>query len=175
MENTNIFQYKVKPNYIYKTAFVLVAVFWALWFNYYLFGTISVGVLSAVIFISSKGLEIDFENNRYREGRIAGKVCTGKWQPLPNVKYISVFKANVVSRVSGRSGAGVSSNERVIKVNLIHGKNGRLTVYQTPEKEDAFEKACLISEKLNLKILDATTANHIVYDNAEAYCDREVA
>lgn len=70
-----------------------------------------------------------------------------------------MFRTVLVSSVTGRSGARVSNRDKVILINLIHGKNRRLKVYQTHELNDAMEKAELIANKLQLKIYDATTSD----------------
>jgi hypothetical protein len=169
MSSTKILQFKVKKKFIIQFALLVVLFSWAVWFDLSLFGIVGVGLLACAFFISSNGIEIDCENKRYRKGRIVGNICTGSWKALPDVKYISVFSVNMVTKVRGRSNACVTSKNRVIEVNLIYGKRGRLTVYKTSEANDAFEKACLISEKMNLKILDATSADRKLYENATEY------
>lgn len=169
MRSTEILQFKVKRNYKTELALLAVMLFWSIYFNMLFFGTVGVGLLGGLFFISSNGVEIDCENGRYRKGRIAGSICTGAWKALPDVKYISVFSVNMVTKVRGVSNACVTSKDRIVEVNLIYGKRGRLTIYKTSEANDAFEKACLISEKMNLKILDATSADKKLYENATEY------
>ncbi len=172
-ETTKIFVHKTKTSYLMQTAIFVVLLYWSIWLNLVVFGTVGVGLLAGIFFISTKGIEIDFENKRYRQGRIAGNICTGQWKPLPKIKYISVFSVSMASKVRGVSNASVSSKNRIIKVNLIHDKNGRLTVFKTKEKDDAFKTACLIAEKMNLKILDATNINRKIYNSAEEYLQLE--
>ena len=134
----------------------LMVIFGVLWIQYFLFGAVVLGIGSVIIIAFQEGVEIDLENKKYRNALFIGDYPMGNWKDLPEIKYISVFKTIIVSGVTGRSGASVTSREKVILINLIHGKNQQITVYKTEVKEDAFEKAEFLATKLNLRIYDAT-------------------
>lgn len=128
-----------------------------MWIQYRLFGGLIVSFGSIVLFATVVGIQIDFENKKYRLALFFGPNAFGKWKELPDIKYISVFKTTYVRTVRGIAGVGsVSSSEKTIVVNLIHGKNKRLKVYATDDVNDGFEKANYIAKKLDLKIYDAT-------------------
>jgi len=142
-----------------KMKIVSIAMFlWGImWIQYRLFGGLVISFGSIILFATVVGIQIDFENKKYRLGIFLGQNAFGKWKELPEIKYISVFKTTYTRTVRGISGIGsVSSKEKTIVINLIHGKNRRLKVYMTDEVSDAFEKANYIAEKLELKIYDAT-------------------
>jgi hypothetical protein len=127
-----------------------------------LLSALSIGLLGY-----QRGIEIDFKNKRCKEFIIFGPQKIGNWSTLSNMKYISVFKANMVSKVSGQSGASVSSKESIYQVNLIHSKNAKLKLFQTLDINEAFAKAEEIAPKMDLKIWDATTRNATWYFPAE--------
>lgn len=155
--NTEIERYVNKSSksvifYVVSTIVTLYAIFWL---QYFIFGGIAVGIIIFVGFNS--GMEIDFSKQKYRSVKFLGPISFGTWLDLPEIKYISVFSVKIVSGVRGLSNTRISNTEKAIQVNLIHGKNERLKIYQTTETEDAFSKATTIAKKLNLKIYDATS------------------
>lgn len=152
---TERFVNKSNKSVAFYIASVLVTLFAVLFLQYYILGGMAFGIMIFVAFNS--GMEIDFTHKKYRKVKFLGPVSFGTWIDLPDIKYISVFSVKIVLGVRGLSNTRISSSEKAIQVNLIHGKNERLKIYQTTETEDAFEKAKTIAEKLNLRIYDATS------------------
>lgn len=153
-ENTFIFKGTKSLKIRIISSFVFL--FGLLMMQIFLFGGIITTFGSIVLFATVIGIQIDFENKRYRLAIFFGNIPFGKWKELPELKYISVFKATYVATVRGLTNTGLTSIEKKIVLNLIHGRNRRLKVYITDEVDDAFEKAQYIAKKLNLKIYDAT-------------------
>ena len=81
-----------------------------------------------------------------------------EWKNLPdNIKYISVFKTRFIGRVYGVGDTNVAVKQDAIVINLIYGQNEKLEVYKTKSIQDALNKANLFSQKLQLKVYDATS------------------
>lgn len=63
----------------------------------------------------------------------------------------------MASSVAGLSNTKVHNRQETIKVNLIHGRNQRLTVFRTYDPDEAFSAARKIACELDLRIYDATS------------------
>ena len=103
------------------------------------------------------GIEVNFEEGKYRLINSFGPVGIGDWDSLPPIKCVAVFKTNLVSNTYSRTGLAVQSRDSVIQVNLATQNNQRIRLYDTDEVEDAFEFAQDVANRLDLKIWDATT------------------
>jgi hypothetical protein len=148
---------KHKKTIPYQIIAGLVIIFSIYWIQFFLFGGIILGLGSLIFILYNEGLEIDFKQSKYRDVIIFGNVAFGKWVNLPEINYISVFRTVLVSGVYSMAGNKATNREKVILINLIYGKNERILVYKTEDLQEAFTKAEYLSEKLNLKIYDATT------------------
>ena len=91
-------------------------------------GFIIIGM--GVFLLLVKGSEFDFENNSYRKIKSIFGINIGKWQPLPKIEYVSVFKTIETTTVRERSAEANVSNE-VIKLNLFYQKNRKIEAYHT--------------------------------------------
>jgi len=155
MENIT-FIFKQKKSIPYQIASFMVLLYGIILIQYFIFGGIIIGIGSLIFISVIEGIEIDFNSRKYRNAKFIGKLTIGNWQNLPEINYISVFRTTITRAIVGRSEARVSSSERVIIINLIYDKNKKLRVYKTKDYKDAFKKAELFSQKLNLRIFDAT-------------------
>ncbi|WP_299120723.1 hypothetical protein [uncultured Winogradskyella sp.] len=116
-------------------------------------GYMSIGL--SLYFLKKDGLEIDPENKKYREIISLFSFSFGKWQDLPDIEYVSVFKTSQTTRV-WVSTASTKVTSTTIKINLFYNTNQKIEAYETQNIEDAFEKAKQIATVLNIDILDAT-------------------
>ncbi len=155
-EDSMTFVFRYKKSFAYKISATLMLVYSIYLIQAYLFGGIILTIGSLLFISNVSGIELDLKQNKFRNVKIIGNHSFGSWQDLPEIKYISVFRTIIASSVMGRSGATVTSREKTILINFVYGKNQRLRVYKTENVEDAFEKAKYFSEKLNLRIFDAT-------------------
>lgn len=116
-------------------------------------GFIIIGM--GIFFLLVEGSEFDFKHQKYRELKSFLGVSFGKWKPIPNIEYISVFRTNETTTLRQTSAQANVSNE-VIKINLFYNGNQRINAYRTYTIDDAFDKARVFSSILNIDILDAT-------------------
>ena len=156
---------KQKRSVTYTIVFTLVALVGIMWMQNFLFGGVSLTGAALFFIVRTKGTELDFKNYRYRDGGFIGNVCFGQWKKLPEIKYISVFKVTMASSVAGLSNTKVHNRQETIKVNLIHGRNKRLTVFQTYDTKEAFSAARTIAQELDLRIYDATSHDRKCLDD----------
>ncbi len=123
-------------------------------FESIIFGLIMIAI--GVFVIASRcGIEVNFSENKYRDywGPIIIKF--GKWETLPVIEYVSVFRARTSQTVGSRVSTSSFVDEE-IQVNLITDHRKRITVFETDSKNKAVGRAWKFSDKLNVGILDAT-------------------
>lgn len=118
--------------------------------------SIVMGIAAAGLFVYQNGIELNFNNRSYRLISALGPQAFGTWQPLPNIKCVSVFKTELVSTTYGRSNASITTNHTVIQVNLATEQNQRIRLFETENTQEAFVFAERVAKKLNLNIWDAT-------------------
>ncbi|WP_340155605.1 hypothetical protein [uncultured Winogradskyella sp.] len=102
------------------------------------------------------GVELDYENKTYRRVKSFLGLTVGKWQPLPEIEYVSVFKTTETTTVwAASASANVSSS--VVKVNLFYNTNQKIEVYDSKNLDEAFSTAKQIASALEVDVLDATS------------------
>lgn len=116
-------------------------------------GFILIGM--GVYLLLIEGSEFDFKNNKYREVKSILGISFGKWKPIPDIEYVSVFRTNEATTLRSRTAEANVSNE-IIKLNLFYNTNQKIEAYNTYRIDDAFKKAHELASLLNVNILDAT-------------------
>ncbi|NRD22020.1 hypothetical protein HNV10_02125 [Winogradskyella litoriviva] len=114
---------------------------------------------SGLYFFKTEGIEINLDKKTYRKTTNIFNFSFGKWEDLPDIEYVSVFKTTTSSRVWVSSASTKVSNE-VIKVNLFYDTNQKIEAFVTDDANDvndAFKVAQQIATALNVDVLDATT------------------
>ncbi|WP_412559720.1 hypothetical protein [Winogradskyella sp. MIT101101] len=135
--------------FIFGAAFFILGISWLP----HIFGFVICGL--SFFFVHTTGIEIDLENRKYRKTVSFFSLAFGKWQELPNIDYVSVFKTSETTTVRALS-AEANVNNEVIKLNLFYNTNQKIEAYNTQSEKDAFEKAKQIATILKIDILDAT-------------------
>ena len=108
---------------------------------------LSVGIKFSVI--NNVLFNLDF--NTYKDEYAVGPIKYGKWQALPDVKYVSVFDQPL------------KEGNYIFEVNLWYEKNKHFNIYRNSHYEPALEMGFHIANKLNVKLLDATVPNNFKY------------
>jgi hypothetical protein len=111
-------------------------------------------VVSILFFIKS-GTELALHTRQYRTFSELFGFRFGPWKALPEIDYVSVFKATETIIVRDLVKDTKLKND-VIVLNLFYNGNHRIKAYTTISKEDAFKVAKQIAEILKIDILDAT-------------------
>lgn len=110
----------------------------------------------SLYFLKKNGIQFNLENKTYRNTVSLFGLVYGKWQQLPDIEYVSVFKSTQTSRV-WVSTASTNVTRTSIKVNLFYNTNQKIEAFVTDSATDAFKVAKQIATVLNLDVLDATT------------------
>lgn len=122
-----------------------------------LFNNIFILIISGigVFLLLQQGSEIDLTSKKYREIYSVLGIRFGKWKPLPELEYVSVFKTKENKRVQSLGASANMSNE-IYKLNLFYNRNRKIQAYKTIDIDDAFNVAKQISKVLDIDILDST-------------------
>lgn len=122
----------------------------------------STGSFMALIFVViglglnvAEGSDINLSNKEFRTFHSLFGIKIGKWEPIPNFEYVSVFKTKESQTVRALSAEATQTYD-IILVNLFYNKNKHLTFYKTNNKQKAFEVAEHFKLALEIDILDAT-------------------
>lgn len=120
--------------------------------NWFGFATIVVGF--ALYFLQG-GIQIDFEKRLHREYFGLINLKFGKWVPIPELEYVTLFVANYVQRGSV---ASIDSNFKDSKINisLIVSSAEKFDGGSFVSKEKALETGKMFANSLNTKLLDYT-------------------
>lgn len=136
------------------------------------FAAIGVGVLGVILLVffalvpllfgcmmlKTEGSEIDLESKTFRKTTSILGFSFGKWQPLHDAEYVSVF--NTTEDITVRALSAETTNSfPIIDLNIFHDQNKKLTVYKTKDVRDAFDVASHIADALLIDLLDATIKN----------------
>lgn len=109
----------------------------------------------AYVLLKSEGTEVDLEAKTYRKTTALFGLKFGKWQPMDNPAYISVF--NTTENITVRVVTAEATNSRaIIKLNLFFENNRQVTIYNTEDVRHAFDVASHIADALMIDLLDAT-------------------
>ncbi|RYD72007.1 MAG: hypothetical protein EOP53_22670 [Sphingobacteriales bacterium] len=123
--------------------------------NYPLISVFLIPLALFVVFCRN-GIEVDFNETKYRDYWGPTVLRFGKWISLPEIDYISVFKTKISQTVSSRV-SSVNFEDEEIQVNLITADRKRITVFETKNKNHALARAWKFADQLKVGILDATT------------------
>lgn len=120
------------------------------------------GSLMALIFIViglglnvAEGSDINLETKQFRTFHKLFNFKIGKWMPIPNFEYVSVFKT-IESQTIRVVTAETTHTYDIILVNLFYNRNKHITFFKTNNKKEAFEVAEHFKLALDIDILDAT-------------------
>jgi len=121
--------------------------------NFFFLLLIPVGL---ALSLAKVGIQINFDKRQHREFITVFGILIGKWHPIPELEYVTVF----VEHYSQRGSVASIDNEfefEKVKVSLIIAEPERLEAGLFDSKEKAMEAGKLIAKKLNTKLLDFTT------------------
>jgi hypothetical protein len=104
---------------------------------------------------SYAGIQIDFEKNLYHEYLGLLFLKFGKWKPLPEIQYVTVFIDRTVQEMHVASISGTQTLND-IKINLVVEKNSYISIGKFKNKPEAMKAGQLLAINLKTKLLDFT-------------------
>jgi hypothetical protein len=102
---------------------------------------------TALAFSIVRDWYFDLDNHRYKIEYCLGPVRFGKWQNLPEIQYVSIFKQLK------------ENDDYVYETNLWYKKNKHFNILESDNIEAVFEMGKRVAKILNVKLLDATVPN----------------
>ena len=118
------------------------------------YGLIFFGI--ALRFLMQKGVELNLDGMKYRELFSWYGVRFGKWNTLPKIDYISIFKTKKGSRVRAGGGNAAHFTTEIFKLNLFYNRNKHITLLESEDENKVFDAGNNISKILNVKLHKAT-------------------
>jgi len=106
--------------------------------------------------IAKVGIEINFYKRMHREYINVFGILFGKWKPIPEIEYVTVFIEHYSQRSSVVSVDNENKFEKV-KVSLIITDAIRLDAGLFDTKEKAMEAGKILAKQLKTRLLDFTT------------------
>jgi len=97
----------------------------------------------------------DMKERRYKKEYRVGPVRVGKWEQLPDIDYVSIFKQAVT--LPGED------DGHVFNVNVWYGHNQHFTIYTKPELKPAYDMALYIASRTRVELLDATDSQNKIW------------
>ncbi len=123
---------------------------------------VATGSLMALIFVAiglglnvGEGSDINLTSKEFRTFHSLFGLKIGKWQPIPDFEYVSVFKTKESQTVRAVT-AETTQKYDIILVNLFYNRNKHITFFKTTNKKEAFDVAEHFKLALDIDILDAT-------------------
>lgn len=111
-----------------------------------------------LFFISSEGLEIDFQNKRFKKLFCFYKIRIGlAWTSFPEIHYVALVETTVKQTFGGRgfrSSATTSITEKTVKINVFDSTEKYFTLYFANNKYEALKIASKIEEAYKIEILN---------------------
>ena len=120
------------------------------------FFSLILGIGTSGFLLRKCGIELSFTVNKYRYITSYGPQLFGEWLPLPELNYVSVFKQKMSGKLYGQSGNAINQEFYLIEVKLVTKSNQTHVVLVSREVEEALNFAHQLSEKLGIRIWDAT-------------------
>jgi hypothetical protein len=120
------------------------------------FSSIVMGLGSIGVFAYQSGIQINLKERKYRMVSIFGSQMFGKWEELPELDYVSLFKTNITFSTSSLTTASISQTDTYIQVNLITTKKKKIKAFESKVADEALAKAKQLSKELDLEIWNAT-------------------
>lgn len=103
---------------------------------------------SALAFSVVKDILFDLEQRKYKIQYCVGPIRVGKWQALPDIEYVSVFK-------QPKADGGYA-----YEANLWYAGNRHFNVCESDLLEPAYKMGENVAKVLQVNLLDATEANN---------------
>jgi len=150
------------PQFRY-VGFALVIAGGIMLFNMNLFG-IGFIVIGPALFLLKTGIRINFKERSFQEYRGVFRLYFGKWEKLPEIEYVTVYRETESQGMNVQSVSGENINTHY-NTDLIFPEPNRLMFKSFQDKTAAIEAGKLLAEKLHTRLLDYTSGEPVWMDN----------
>lgn len=110
-----------------------------------------------IFFISSEGLEINFQNKRFKKLFCIYGIKIGRsWNYFPEIKYVALVETTVKQTFGGRgfkSSATTTITEKTVKINIFDYNEKYFTLYFANDRSTALEIASKFEKAYKIEVL----------------------
>ncbi|MFA5418095.1 MAG: hypothetical protein WC341_06510 [Bacteroidales bacterium] len=117
-------------------------------------------VVGMALVFFREGIEIRIKEREFRSYISIFSIFMGKWKPLPEIEYITIFNERVNQEAWMLSIHGNTLDEH-IKVAIVHENHQQITLGIFVLKEKAVEAATKLATQLGTKLLDYTSKDQV--------------
>ncbi|MEW5677239.1 hypothetical protein ABGT15_13070 [Flavobacterium enshiense] len=117
----------------------------------------SLFIIVGLYLISTDGIELDFNENQYRQVFSIAGSNFGIWKDFPNIDYITIFKTTITQTIGGKtfgSTATATMSDKMVLINLFAENKKPTTLYMTKNPEMAIEIAKKFHEFYNIEVIN---------------------
>tara|TARA_B100000446_G_scaffold181505_1_gene198837 strand:- start:1066 stop:1596 length:531 start_codon:yes stop_codon:yes gene_type:complete len=123
------------------------------------------------LLLKTEGTEIDLESKTYRKVFSILGFKIGKWQPIPDIDYVSVFAATFKTTVWASS-ASANISENKFAINLFYNTKNKIEATTVYQEKEAFDIGLHLADALDADLLDATETGDFKWMNKDAYREK---
>lgn len=127
-----------------------------------------VPIAFSVLLLQTNGTEINLENKTYRKIYAIVGLSFGKWQPLPETEYVSIYATTESTKIWASS-ATMNVKDSVYMINIFYNTNQKIEVFSAYSKKEAFNIGSHIAFSLNIDLLDATENKNFKWVDRDLY------
>lgn len=127
-----------------------------------------VQMVFSVLLLQTDGTEINLESKTYRKIYSILGLNFGKWQPLPNAEYVSIFATTETTKV-WVSSATMNVTDAIYMINIFHNTNQKIEVCNAYSCKEAFDIGSHVAFTLNADLLDATENKNFKWMDRDLY------
>ncbi len=136
---------------------VLTGIYLLIRFNFLGLPAIFAGLF---VSFSRTGIRIDFERKEYSEYLGVFHLKVGKWKPLPEIQYVTVFMEGSLQEMHLASISSTQAN-RDYRINLIVSKTTRIGIGLFKDRAKAMMAGASLALRLQCKLLDYTSGKPV--------------
>ena len=137
-----------------------------------IFGSIKniIPIAFSVLLLQTNGTEINLETKTYRKIYSILGLNFGKWQPLPETEYVSVFSTTQSTKIWASS-ATANITDAIYMINIFHNTNQKIEVCNAYSKKEAFDIGSHVAFTLDIDLLDATENKNFKWMDRNLYIE----
>lgn len=153
---------------VWKTVLGIIIALLSLYFviSGVLFGIVPIAY--SVLLLQTNGTEINIESKTYRKIYSILGLNFGKWKPLPEVEYVSVFATTETTKV-WVSSATANVTDAIYMINVFYNTNQKIEVCNAYSRKEAFDIGSHVAFTLSIDLLDATESKDFKWMDRDLY------
>ncbi|WP_299249282.1 hypothetical protein [uncultured Lacinutrix sp.] len=129
-----------------------------------------VPIAYSVLLLQTSGTEINLQNKTYRKIYSILGLSFGKWIPLPEAEYVSIFATTETTKVWASS-ATANITDAIYMINIFYNTNQKIEVCNAYSHKEAFDIGAHVAFTLDTDLLDATENKNFKWMDRNLYIE----